>query len=290
MKLQFNKWNYLIFLLVLWLAQPVFADSGRFVQYDLNIPGLRNEMLSAEFWISRNEEPDKVIMSSEEISRFNRNNLRNCEVLKDLRSYSRVVAGESLREMIAKVSARPTSKRYLHGREAGDEYFVELERNLNLDGIPALVPVKYGITVKRTEMRAFPTFDRVFSEPEDFEIDRFIETALYPVEPLVILHQSTDRKWFLAQAYNYLAWIPADSVALGEKNELFDYLENPKFLVVTGKGVLTAFNPINPDISELQLDMGVRVPLAQREEIPLDIPEIWFCPSHVQLDSIIVLP
>lgn len=250
--------------------QYLFA-SDCYVQYDLNIPGVSLDMLDPDFWIARNSEPDRIIMNSAQIEMFNRQNLRECDVLKDLRSFSRVVSGEKLRQMIEKVSSRPKSKRYLHNQEVGDEYFADLEENLNLKNIARIVPVRYGITVRRTEMRAFPTFDRVFSEPDDLETDRFIETALYPVEPLVILHQSADRKWFLAQAYNYLAWVPVEAVAVAEKGRLFSYLANPCFLVVTGKGVLTAFNPVNPDISELQLDMGVRVPLASRDEIPLDI-------------------
>ncbi len=245
--------------------------SDCYVQYDLNIPGVSIDMLNPDFWVERNADPDRVIMNSDQIELFNRQNLRECEVLKDLRSYSRVISGDKLRQMIEKVSARPKSKRYLHGKEVGDEYFAGQEENLNLKSIARIIPVRYGITVRRTEMRAFPTFDRVFSEPDDLETDRFIETALYPVEPLVILHQSADQKWFLAQAYNYLAWVPVEAVAVADKGMLFSYLDNSSFLVVTGKGVLTAFNPVNPDISELQLDMGVRVPLACRDEIPLDI-------------------
>ncbi len=130
---------------------------------------------------------------------------------------------------------------------------------------------RYAITVTRTEMRAFPTHDRLFSNADDFETDRFIETAVYPLEPLAILHESSDGTWYLAQSYNYLAWIPAKAVALTSRNKLFNYLEAQHFLVVTGKGVLTANNPIRPEVSEMQLDMGVRIPLAARDEIPKDI-------------------
>lgn len=270
-----NTIKKIVLIICLWVLLPacVFAvgSNDGYVQYDLNIPGVSREMLNPGFWVTRNLEPDKLIMNEAEIELFNRRNLRECQVLQDLRGYSRVVGGDQVAKLLKKVSARPKSKRYLHGKEAGDEYFAELEKNLNLDKIERLVVVRYAITVKRTEMRAFPTFDRVFSEPDDFETDRFIETALYPIEPMVILHQSADEKWFLAQTYNYLAWVPADAVAITEKGRLFSYLDATDFLVVTGKGVLTAFNPINPDISELQLDMGVRVPLAVRDEIPLDI-------------------
>jgi len=261
--------KYLIGIASVFLAISVSAESLE--QYDLNIPGVTSAMLEPDFWVAKNEDPDREIMNASEIERFNRRNLRQCEILQDLRSFSRVIAGAKVREMIGRVSARPKSKRYLSGVEVGEDYFAQLEKNLQVQAVPELVAVRYALTVKRTEMRAFPTHDRVFAEPDDIETDRFIETALYPVEPLVILHQSADQKWFLAQTYNYLAWVPADAVAIGNKADIFAYLDKPKFVVITGKGILTAFNPVNPDISELQLDMGTRVPLAVREEIPLDI-------------------
>ncbi|MEW6708335.1 MAG: SH3 domain-containing protein [Candidatus Riflebacteria bacterium] len=259
------------FCFVIVAFQSVLAGEASVMQYDLNIPGVTLEMLNADFWVNLNENHDDLIMDDDEIQRFNRNNLRQCKVLKDLRNFKKILSGDEVRSLIAKVSSRPESKRYLNGQLLGSEYFATLEENLNTFAVPEIVVVKYGITVRRTEMRTFPTYDRVFSEPDDIETDRFIETALYPVEPLVILHQSLDKKWFLAQAYNYLAWVPVEAVALTDRKELFDYVDTKPFLVVTGKGVLTAFNPVNPDISELQLDMGVRVPLAKREEIPLDI-------------------
>lgn len=252
-------------------AEKCSAGQEVFIQYDLNIPGVTQQMLSPEFWIKLADRPDDLIMTAAEIEKYNRRNLRECEVLKDLRTFPRFISGAKMLAMIEKVSSRPEKKRYLNGQEVGDEYFGNLEKSLNKDALPNIATVRFGITVKRTEMRAFPTFDRVFSEPDDIETDRFIETALYPIEPLAILHESLDGKWYLAQAYNYLAWVPANAVALTDRQSLFAYLDARDFIVVTGKGALTAFNPVRPEISELQLDMGVRVPLASRAEIPMDI-------------------
>ena len=261
------------------------AAERTFMQFDLNIPGVTHEMLTSAFWVSRIPDPDQVIMSPEEIERYNRKNLRECKPLHDLRTFRKIIAGKEIRKLIGKVSARPHQRGYLEGIEVPDAYYDELDKTLGIASVPENVIIRFGITVKRTEMRTFPSFDRVFSEPDDYEFDRFIETALYPVEPLAILHESTDGKWFFAQALNYLAWVPARDVALADRQALFSYLDAKDFLVVTGKGVFTGYNPIQPEISELQLDMGVRVPLAMREEIP---PEI--CGQHPAGNYVIKLP
>ncbi len=263
---------FLIFSLQLCPTTASENGSGKcFVQFDLNIPGVSEEMLNADFWLNNISDADQLIMTPAEIARYNRQNLRECDVLKDLRSFPAVISGEKLSSLIKKLSVRPSKKRYIDGKELEEDYFNRLEENLNIPAIKSLNKVRFAITVKRTEMRVFPTADRVFSEPKDFETDTFIETALYPIEPLAVLHQSFDGNWLLAQSYNYLAWIPAAAVAFIEKQQLFDYLDAENSLVVTGKGVLTGYNPLKPEVSELQLDMGVRVPLATKDEIPMDI-------------------
>ncbi|MDD3147234.1 MAG: SH3 domain-containing protein, partial [Candidatus Riflebacteria bacterium] len=188
------------------------SEPGHFVQFELNIPGVTENMLYASFWLRNIADRNDLIMTPEQIDRYNRRNFRDCEVIKDLRTFPGAISGETLRQKIAKVSARPKGKRYLAGQEVGDEFYASLQNQLNLDAIKNLSRVEFGITVRRTEMRAFPSADRVFAEPADFESDMFIETALYPAEPLAILHHSTDGKWLFAQSYNYLAWLPADAV------------------------------------------------------------------------------
>ncbi|MFZ2957381.1 MAG: SH3 domain-containing protein [Candidatus Ozemobacteraceae bacterium] len=242
-----------------------------FVQFDLSIPGVTEEMLESGFWVNRIPDQDKLIMSTKEIDRYNRKSFRECDKFKNLRLFRSILPGREVRKIIGEVSSRPTKKRYLEGKVASEGYFDALERSVNLAAIPENVVVRFGITVKRAEMRSFPTFDRVFVEPGDYEFDRFAETALYPVEPVAVLHESADGKWFFVQAYNYLAWLPASDVAFVDKLTLFRYLDAKDFLVVTGKWVFTGFNPFQPEISELQLDMGVKVPLASRAEIPMEI-------------------
>lgn len=231
------------------------------MQFDLNIPGVYDEMLFPDFWLQHLADRDKIIMTGSGIERYNRKAFAECEVLKDLRSFPAVIGGEQLRASIEKVSVRPQKKLYLNGEEISEEYYDALENLLNLDQIKKLTEVRFGISVKRTEMRAFPTYDRVFSESDDCENDMFIETALYPAEALAILHTSSDSKWLFAQAYNYLAWLPAADVAFTSREKLFSYLDTPNFLVVSGKDAFTGYNPQYPEISELQLDMGTRIPL-----------------------------
>jgi hypothetical protein len=240
-------------------------------QFELNIPGVTEEFFTPEFWLHRVPEPDKILMTPAQVARYNQRNLRECPVMKDIRTFPRFLSGEKVREYLAKTSARPKKKLYKNGDELNDAYFAALEQTMNPQAIPTIVTTKFAITVRRTIMRTFPTADRVFSEPDDCEFDRFIETALYPNEAIAVLHTSADGNWVYAQAYNYLAWLPARDVAFADRAAIFEHLDNPEFLVITEKQIFTAYNPYRPEISELQCDMGAKFPLAKTAEIPLEI-------------------
>ncbi|MCB1569320.1 MAG: C40 family peptidase, partial [Xanthomonadales bacterium] len=59
----------------------------------------------------------------------------------------------------------------------------------------------------------------------------------------------------------YAAWIQANQLALGSRQEVFAYTHCEPCVVVTGAKVSTVYSPEAPQVSNLLLDMGVRVPL-----------------------------
>lgn len=265
-----------VLLLVLALVpSPLPAPAENAVdingQYELAIPGFKPGMMKSDYWIRTLKRPDEIIMSPEEIDIFNQRNVRHCEKLVDVEHYRRLLRGPEIRDLIRQVSRRPDNPRFRNGNQLRTAFFNRLQQNCNLEKIPRVVRTRFAVTVRRTEMRAFPTSIRIFSEPDDYEFDRLIETTLYPLEPIVILHTSRDGQWFFAQCRNYLAWIQTKDVAVGGREEIFSVLNRRNFLVVTGKKVFSGFNPLTADLSEVQLDMGVRVPLALKDEIPQEL-------------------
>jgi cell wall-associated NlpC family hydrolase len=65
----------------------------------------------------------------------------------------------------------------------------------------------------------------------------------------------------LVQNYHYTGWVPTTAIALGSREQVLAYADAKPFLVVTGARAKTNFVPGQEAISELQLDMGVRLPL-----------------------------
>src|SRR5690606_13228578 len=67
--------------------------------------------------------------------------------------------------------------------------------------------------------------------------------------------------WWFVVSPSYAAWIEARSVAIGTAKQVFGYVDKSPYRIVTGASVHTVFTREAPALSELQLDMGVRVPL-----------------------------
>jgi cell wall-associated NlpC family hydrolase len=133
--------------------------------------------------------------------------------------------------------------------------------NLALGAIPAQQPTRYGLVVHRAALRTFPTTLRVFSEKGDTDIDRFQESAEFPGTPLVIAHASADGQWLFVLSPRYAAWIEKNDVAEGSAAEVFGYADKAPYRVITGAVERTVFTREQPAVSQLQLDMGTRVPL-----------------------------
>ncbi|HWR41600.1 SH3 domain-containing protein [Sporomusa sp.] len=76
----------------------------------------------------------------------------------------------------------------------------------------------YGITVTRANIRIFHTADCITSQSDDSEFDLLQETAVDPAEPVIILHESTNRAWYFIQMGKYQGWL--------------EYVEPAEFLTV----------------------------------------------------------
>ncbi|HVI26498.1 MAG TPA: SH3 domain-containing protein [Xanthomonadaceae bacterium] len=225
--------------------------------------GVEDAYLAPDFWIARLQQPDAVVFDR---ARIAANNARLVEVddsLHDLAALPATLDRAQVAHWIEGLSRRPT--RTLYGedhRPVAAGALDAIVANAALDAIPASQPTRYGLAVRRAALRSFPTALRVFSSDDDTDIDRFQESALFPGTPVAIVHASRDGSWLFVVSPRYAAWVEADAIAEGAKDAVLGYAAKAPYRVVTGAKVRTVFTPEEPRVSELQLDMGVRVPLA----------------------------
>ena len=228
----------------------------------LAVPGLVEAHLSPTHWIDALAEPDRVVLTPGEIARQNARMRAEDPSIIDVEAITAEFDGTRVRSWIEGLSKLPTRPLFdVHGQPVESGALERIDANVALQAVPDSVATRHGMVVRRADLRTFPTRLRVFHSPDDHDIDRFQESALFPGDPVAIVHESRDGDWYFIASERYAAWIEKQYVAVGERDAIFDYGRRAPYLVVTGATARTAYTPETPAVSDVQLEMGVRVPL-----------------------------
>ncbi|MBZ4038753.1 SH3 domain-containing protein [Lysobacter sp. 13A] len=215
------------------------------------------------YWIERAEAPDRPLAPASAIQAQNARLVRDDPSMYDLAALGPVVERDQVLGWIQGLSRRPSAPRHdAKGARLPAAALDELEDALALDAVPARQATRYGLVVRRAPLRTFPTDRRVFSTPGDTDIDRFQESALFPGTPVAIAHASRDGEWLFVVSQRYAAWIEARHVAEGDAATVLGYAERTPYRLVTGAAAHTVHTPEAPAVSDVQLDMGTRLPSA----------------------------
>ena len=246
-------------------AQP---DSPQTAPWSTDVIGISEAQLSASYWVKRVDNADRLLKNQKNIEDFNREIFSTDQNMVDLGFFPQRLTGDDVRKRILAISKPNSADLYNPvGEILNSEIYGTYTANLGLEHIPDSVEVRFALVVSRSDMRTYPTDDRYYKSPDDLNLDRFQENGLFPGDALAVLHVSADKEWAFVQSYNYAAWVRSESIAIGDRQIIEDYKNRSEFIVVSGDKVRTSFNPEVPALSELQLDMGIRIPLADPETL-----------------------
>lgn len=254
-------------LLAAMLAMAVGATAARAAEPAPPPPpsgvlGVTDAQLDPAFWVARLPDADKPVLDARAIAAINEKVMRLDPSMHDIRHLGRTLPHDQVAGWIGKLTSRPAKTLYdVDGKEVPAATIDAVMANAGLDAIPASVTPKYGMVLRRSALRGYPTDLRVFSHAGDTDIDRFQESTLFPGDPLVTVQTSRDGKWAFVVSPRYAAWMHADDIAYGDAQAIFAHVDATPYRVITGAKPLTVFTPEVPALSELQLDMGTRVPL-----------------------------
>ena len=255
-------------LVALWLAPLQARDNPTQPLPAHGVIGIEEQHLAPDFWVARLANPDAVVLDAAAIAAQNTRLQRTDPTIHDLRLLPPTLTRAQVTSWIQGLSQRPDAPRYdIDGAQVADAAFDAMVASLALGSIPETQPTRHGLVVHRADLRSFPTAMRVFSNRGDTDIDRMQESALFPGTPVVIAHESSDGLWWFVVSPRYAAWIEKRHVAEGSAAQVFGYEDKSPYRIITGATERTVFTREQPAVSELQLDMGVRVPLA---DLPAD--------------------
>ena len=170
------------------------------------------------------------------------------------------------------MAPKDPSKYYLNGNKTTKEYWDDLIKLSNIEGIPDEIEVRFGFTVKRMTLRLFPTEDRVFEDPSDELFDYMLYAECMPYMPVLILHESLDGEYLYVVFDSYASWVRKDAVAMCKDRDDWNDRQNPEhWLTVTGRELRLGDDPYVEAVRDLVLPMGTRMELIPSSEAPSSI-------------------
>jgi len=226
------------------------------------VVGVDPPKLTPGYWVGQQPHPDRVLLDRAGIAAQNARMRAQDPAIHDLRALPAQLPRDAIQKEIEALSTLPKRTLYDLQDQALDAKTLDaLGDSLALDAIADQTPLRYGLVTHRAALRTFPTAQRVFSSTDDHDIDRFQESALFPGDAVAVLHESRDGQWLFVTSERYSAWIEKRYVGIGSARQVFGYGANGPYRVVTGATATTVFTPEQPQVSQLQLDMGLRVPV-----------------------------
>ncbi|MCE5251909.1 SH3 domain-containing protein [bacterium] len=258
-------------LAVVWLAvlitvfsTPVWSQEPKPRHAPDILPGVEPEMNTPGYWIRLQLDADTVIMTPEEIVKFNEK-LRNKHVeFRDrfgkpdpmISNYLEklsiglfmnpilplglpdTVPGDSLRVWLKDNTDYLFSRDFYDNRNAiySDRMKKDIIGKMNASAVPDVITRRFGLIVKRADMRLYPTSTPGFSETK-WEMDYFQTTGVYSICPVAILHESADGDFYYVQSPIARGWMAAENIALADRKTIRKLVEDKNFLMATGSKV-----------------------------------------------------
>jgi hypothetical protein len=255
MKMNYRCIVWVSVLSLLSFVSPALGQEGKQRHAPDALPGVEPEMLSPEYWIAIQPDADTVIMTPEEIGRFNaeirskktdgekfEGPLFNPILPLDLPAS---VPGDSLRALLEHNRSQLYTPDPLYGsREFYDNRLAiysermkdDLSAKMNIAAIPGTIARRFGIVVNHTGVRQYPTSVPGYSDTKVM-LDRFQVTDLNIGYPVAVLHESADGDFLFVESPLARGWTPAVDIALAGRSAVRKIVEDHNFIMAAGERV-----------------------------------------------------
>jgi len=270
------KWLVITTGLVGLLLFPLLPVGQAATVGDGRLPGVTDAMLKADFWSAKLPASRQLILDSAGIAAFNRAIYAALpQAVVELDAFPDTVGRASLRQWLAADRLPRGQERYSDGKLLGGGFYDRLEQNLNLQSIRESNSVAWGFTVRRSDLRTFPTDEAASEDDESDDFDLFQETAVNIAEPLAVLHRSSDSQWLYVQQVNYRGWLKAGDVALAPSRQEWQLRRAKAFVVITGTKVAPRDAVMGKPVADWRAGMGAKLPFIGREKggYQVEIPQ-----------------
>ncbi len=232
---------------------PAVSPSG--------VPAFSEAMLSPEFWIRRAPAANAVLLDARQIAIQRQRVYGDQGGLFDLQGLPAALTRERIAAWAAEAERTPIKPVVDEaGQPVSEALLLSLRQNAALERIPASTQARYGLSVRRTFLRAMPSERALYAADDALDYESLQAGVLFPGEAVIVAHQSADQNWLLVFTTQGPGWVKRSDIGIGAADTVFAYARAKPGRVVTGDQVRTVSTPEAPQVSQLDLDMGVSMP------------------------------
>ncbi len=242
------------------------------------LPYVNENMTDPSFWTEGDEDADRVIASPEDLQALNQQIVETPACyMTDMHAEPQDTDAAALRRAIwASAFSDASSQMRGHyydseGKElSGTDLLSLLDRIGEAGEADAL---RYGICVRRTDLRALPGDAFATDEQGDLNFNFYQLSAVRVGEPLLIRAVSKDGAYYYCDTECCSGWLPAECAAVcRDRDEWLNAWDIPSeeaVVVTEGKLYLETTN-VNAATSDVMLTMGTvlrRIPMAEYDPL-----------------------
>ncbi len=219
-------------------GSPHAVQEKKYLAAPTVLPHVTAEMNTPGFWIGRLAEPDKVILSEDEIRELNSDIRTRLRLTTDIARFPQEFDGQELRAILQREldGFRKVTLYGVDTCEVGESFYASIEDNMRLESIGSGVEVRFGFVVRNADQRLLPTAEGLYAEAGDIDFDQVQNNALDIGTPVAILHTSADGRWRYVMGPSSDGWVETEKLALCSQEQLRDIMDRPFVTVVRAKG------------------------------------------------------
>lgn len=225
------------------------------------VPAFSEDMLSPDFWIRRAPSPNAVLLDAKQVADQRRLVYGPQGGLFDLTAIPAILSQAQIAAWMKEAEQSPVK---LAVDEAGqpvtEALLQSLRQNTAFDRLPASAAARHGLSVRRTFLRTLPSERAFYAAGDARDYESLTAGVLFPGEAVIVAYDSADHQWRLVFSSQGPGWVKRSDIGVGPAQAVFAYAAARPGRVVTGDQVRTVFTPEAPQLSQLELDMGVGLP------------------------------
>jgi len=221
-------------------------------------PRVTHDMLDARFWLDRASAPDAPLLSAEAIAAFNAR-VPAAIGIPSILDLPDALAAAHVREALSRYRPLPAPCFNGLGEPLDERYWSRLGGSA-LPVSDHAVSVRFGLALRRTDVRAFPTSDIVTSEPGEIALDRLQETTIDLGWPVVGAALSRDGAWQFCLTPFYWGWLPGVDLVWADRESVAEYARPAKWATITASRAWIGLSEGGAALAQ----MGTRLPLVGR--------------------------